>query len=57
LKFSGDIGFTEGLEAQGIGLLGQRGFFESFLVTFDYASRQFWIEAREPESQSTYPVP
>jgi hypothetical protein len=37
-------GFTAGLEAQGIGLLGQSGFFERHRVTFDRAKRLFHIE-------------
>lgn len=45
IEFSAYVGFTAGLEAQGIGLLGQSGFFSSYVVTFDYANRQFHIEA------------
>jgi hypothetical protein len=46
LKFISYVGFTQGLEAQGTGLLGQSGFFQNFLVTFDYHSRRFWLETR-----------
>jgi hypothetical protein len=37
-------GFTPGLEAQGLGLLGQIGFFENFIVSFDHKNRMFHIE-------------
>lgn len=36
-------GFTVGLEAQGLALLGQVGFFESFQVTFNHKQRWFTI--------------
>jgi hypothetical protein len=44
LKFNAYVGFTVGLEAQGIGLLGECGFFENYLVTFDHKNRLFHIE-------------
>ena len=37
-------GFTPGMDAQGIGLLGQSGFFENFKTTFDHKNRLFHIE-------------
>ncbi len=37
-------GFTSGLESQGVGLLGQQGFFENHVVTFDYKNKKFHIE-------------
>ncbi|HXA05242.1 MAG TPA: hypothetical protein VNY30_10410, partial [Bryobacteraceae bacterium] len=37
-------GFTVGLEAQGIGLLGQAGFFERFTVCFSHTAKQFHID-------------
>ena len=37
-------GFTEGLEAIGLGLLGQAGFFDQFTVTFDHRAGVFHIE-------------
>src|SRR5258708_3777192 len=37
-------GFTEGLEAIGLGLLGQTGFFDQFTVTFDHRAGVFHIE-------------
>jgi hypothetical protein len=43
-SFKAYAGFTVGLEAQGIGLLGQSGFFESYSVTFDHKGRQFHID-------------
>ena len=44
LFFTTYAGFTVGLEAQGIGLLGQSGFFENFTVAFDHRSRTFDID-------------
>jgi hypothetical protein len=38
-------GFTPGMDNQGIGLLGQTGFFENFRVTFDHKARIFTIES------------
>jgi len=32
------------MEAQGVGLLGQAGFFERFQVTFDHPGRSFHID-------------
>jgi len=46
LSFSSFVGFTQGLESQGTGLLGQAGFFETFVVTFDYKARTFHLETR-----------
>lgn len=37
-------GFTAGLESQGVGLLGELGLFENYLVTFDHKNRVFHIE-------------
>src|SRR5262249_15504213 len=45
LRFSTLVGFTQGLEAQGIGLLGQLGFFENYQVLFDHRAKQFHIDA------------
>ena len=45
VSFDAYAGFTNGLEAQGIGLLGQSGFFENFGVTFDHKNRVFHIDA------------
>ncbi len=39
-----DVGFTPGLEAQGIGLLGQDGFFDRVKAVFDHAQDLFHIE-------------
>jgi|SRR5271166_422344 len=44
LKFHTYAGFTSGLEAQGLGLLGQRGFFENYNVIFEHRNRQFHID-------------
>jgi hypothetical protein len=43
ISFSVFAGFTAGLEAQGIGLLGQSGFFEKFQVVFSHSSKTFQI--------------
>jgi len=40
------IGFSPALEAVGIGLLGQNGFFESFRISFDLNSGFFHLEPR-----------
>lgn len=45
LVFSTVAGFTAGLEAQGYGLFGQLGFFESFPVSFNHSFRSFTIFA------------
>lgn len=44
IKFNTMVGFTAGMEAQGIGLLGQVGFFENFQVSFDHKNRVFHID-------------
>lgn len=44
LSFTTLIGFTAGMEAQGIGLLGGVGFFENYVVTFDHKNNLFHIE-------------
>ena len=48
LTFSTLAGFTDGLEAQGIGLLGQSGFFETFRVLFDLKAKVFTIDDGKP---------
>ena len=42
--FGVHAGFTAALEAQGMGLLGQAGFFERFSVTFSHKTKQFHID-------------
>jgi len=37
-------GFTDGLDAIGLGLLGQTGFFERFNITFKHSQNIFQIE-------------
>jgi hypothetical protein len=44
ISFKTYAGFTPGMDAQGIGLLGQSGFFENFKTTFDHKARLFHIE-------------
>jgi hypothetical protein len=39
------VGFTVGLNGQGIGLLGQYGVFDRFVVTFDHRSKLFHIDS------------
>jgi hypothetical protein len=43
-SFKTYAGFTAGMDAQGIGLLGQNGFFENFPTTFDHKNKVFHIE-------------
>lgn len=45
LSFTTMAGFTAGMDAQGIGLLGQCGFFETFPVTFNHGGKEFSIHA------------
>ena len=45
IEFQARVGFTAGMDAQGIGLLGQLGFFETFPVTFNHKAKAFSIEA------------
>lgn len=44
LTFEALAGFTAGLDAIGMGLLGQTGFFEAFTVTFSHRSKLFILE-------------
>jgi hypothetical protein len=44
LKFKAYVGFTLGLEDQGIGLLGEGDFFEKYVVTLDHKNRLFHLE-------------
>jgi len=43
ITFNVYAGFTEGLEAWGLGLLGQSGFFDRFPISFDYRKDKFEI--------------
>lgn len=43
LTFKAYVGFLAGLESQGIGLLGECGFFENYPVTLDHKNRVFHI--------------
>ena len=43
ISFKAHAGFTAGMDAQGIGLLGQSGFFEYFACGFDHKARVFTI--------------
>ncbi|MGA3024737.1 MAG: hypothetical protein ABSF98_08225 [Bryobacteraceae bacterium] len=44
LSFTLYAGFTPGLDAHGMGLMGQLGFFENCQVAFDLANKQFHID-------------
>lgn len=44
IEFQTLAGFTAGMDAQGIGLLGQLGFFETFQVLFNHRAKVFSIE-------------
>jgi hypothetical protein len=44
IVFTAHAGFTAGLDTQGIGLLGQSGFFENFLVEFNHKAGSFSIK-------------
>jgi hypothetical protein len=44
IQFKSNVGFTAALDAQGMGLLGQTGFFEFYNVTFLQKQRKFVIE-------------
>jgi hypothetical protein len=46
-------GFTQGLEQQGVGLLGQFGFFDRFNVLFDRARGLFHVELPDPPKSAT----
>ena len=50
ISFETFAGFTTGLDAQGIGLLGQKGFFEFFLVAFNHRLKSFsvFVEGGHP---------
>ena len=48
IKFTTQVGFTLGLEAQGIGLLGQLGFFENYNVTFEQGAKLFHVDTAGP---------
>ncbi len=43
--FDTKVGFTEGMNGAGFGLLGQQGFFENYNVEFLHRERIFTIEA------------
>jgi hypothetical protein len=45
IAFTAYAGFTEGLDAMGLGLLGQAGFFEQFNVEFRHSEKVFIIES------------
>jgi hypothetical protein len=45
-RFPARVGFTAGLDAWSLGVLGQIGFFENFRVFFDYSAGYFNIETK-----------
>jgi hypothetical protein len=44
LSFSTKAGFTAGLDAQGLGLLGQTGFFEKYACVFNHKAKYFIVD-------------
>jgi hypothetical protein len=44
IVFDVTAGFTDGLEALGLGLLGQTGFFSRYSVIFEHSTSQFHID-------------
>lgn len=50
LQLQTRAGFTEGMDAQGIGLLGQIGFFDTYPVTFDQPGNVFGIHVSDTET-------
>jgi hypothetical protein len=53
ISFTSLVGFTDAMDRQGIGLLGQAGFFEYYNVRFSQQERRFTIETIDPVSTST----
>lgn len=49
IAFSAYVGFTEGMDAMAIGLLGQDGFFDQYNVEFRNAEGVFTIEGVEAQ--------
>jgi hypothetical protein len=45
IEFKAYVGFTEGMDGVGFGLLGQEGFFDKYNVEFLHQKKQFTIEA------------
>jgi hypothetical protein len=45
IEFTAYAGFTEGLDAMGLGLLGQAGFFEHYNVEFRHSEKLFTVES------------
>lgn len=44
IQFKSYVGFTPAMDAQGIGLLGQQGFFDYYTVSFRQKESKFTIE-------------
>jgi hypothetical protein len=44
IAFTSFVGFTQGMDKVGLGLLGQAGFFEYYNVEFMYSQRTFTIK-------------
>jgi hypothetical protein len=45
IAFSAYVGFTQGMDRIGFGLLGQAGFFEQYNVEFQHKQRTFTVES------------
>ena len=44
IVFNTYAGFTQGMDSVGLGLLGQSGFFESYVVEFRHCDKTFSVE-------------
>jgi hypothetical protein len=49
IRFKAYAGFTQGMDASGLGLLGQNGFFQKFNVEFRNTDKTFTIEPAVPK--------
>lgn len=55
IVFSAYVGFTEGMDAMAIGLLGQDGFFDHFNVEFRNTEGIFTVESASTAPSETFP--
>ena len=51
LKIDTYVGFAASLDAVGLGLLGQMGFFDRVNVRFDYREKLYFVEVDDPPSK------
>jgi len=52
VHFKSKVGFTTGMDAQGLVLLGQTGFFENYSVLFEHQSKLFHIVSQWRPSEA-----